>query len=321
VKKLIITILIVSVGVHLAAGLVAGIVVVARYFTAPPAEFKAARDIRLPAKKREQKMNMAALDAAVIAPAIPALRAAFGVDNRQIGLVTIIFSLCSLTSTALMANLSDRFGRRSIYLMDIAGFAFGSLLIARSTTFGMLLLGRAIQGLSAGGITPTASSVVGDTFPPDQRGRVLGLIGATFGMAFLVGPVVASALLVWASWQWIFLINLPVAAIVFAMSWRALPRRTHIIEHPPFDYAGITVLDWSGARQFWKSGVGLPATAMASIALPDAAAEAQSICCQVRRALTTAAPRASGPQRAGGTPARACGRVRGRCGLSCVVKR
>ncbi|MBY0491320.1 MAG: MFS transporter [Gemmatimonadaceae bacterium] len=185
---------------------------------------------------------MAALDAAVIAPAIPALRAAFGVDNRQIGLVTIVFSLCSLTSTALMANLSDRFGRRSIYLMDIAGFALGSLLIARSTTFGMLLLGRAIQGLSAGGITPTASSVVGDTFPPDQRGRVLGLIGATFGMAFLVGPVVASALLVWASWQWIFLINLPVAAIVFAMSWRALPRRTQVIEHPPFDYAGITVL-------------------------------------------------------------------------------
>jgi hypothetical protein len=68
VKKLIITILIVSVGVHLAAGLVAGIVVVARYFTAPPAEFKAARDIRLPAKKREQKMNMAALDAAAPKP-------------------------------------------------------------------------------------------------------------------------------------------------------------------------------------------------------------------------------------------------------------
>lgn len=185
---------------------------------------------------------MAALDAAVIAPAIPALRAAFGVDNRQIGLVTIVFSLCSMTSTALMANLSDRFGRRAIYLMDIAGFALGSLIIAQSTSFGVLLIGRAIQGLSAGGITPTASSVVGDTFPPEQRGRVLGLIGATFGMAFLVGPVLASLLLVWASWPWIFLINLPTAAIVFAMSWRALPRRTAIIEHPPFDYAGILVL-------------------------------------------------------------------------------
>lgn len=68
VKKLIITILLVSLGVHIAAGVIAGIVVVARYLTVPPAEFKAARDIRLPAKKREQKMNMAALDAAAPKP-------------------------------------------------------------------------------------------------------------------------------------------------------------------------------------------------------------------------------------------------------------
>ncbi len=185
---------------------------------------------------------MAALDAAVIAPAIPALRTAFGVDNRQIGLVTIVFSLCSLSSTALMANLSDRFGRRAIYLLDIALFAAGSLCIARSTTFGMVLVGRAIQGFGAGGITPTASAVVGDTFPPDQRGKILGLIGATFGMAFLVGPVIASVLLVVASWQWIFLVNLPIAAIVFVMSARALPTRTDMRALPAFDYAGITTL-------------------------------------------------------------------------------
>jgi MFS family permease len=185
---------------------------------------------------------MAALDAAVIAPAIPALRSAFGVDNRQIGLVTIVFSLCSLTSTALMAALSDRFGRRTIYLMDIAGFAIGSLLIARSSTFGMLLVGRAIQGLSAGGITPTASAVVGDTFPAEQRGRILGLIGATFGMAFLFGPILASVLLVVATWQWIFLVNLPFAAIVFFMGYRALPRVARPATLPPFDYVGIITL-------------------------------------------------------------------------------
>lgn len=185
---------------------------------------------------------MAALDAAVIAPAIPALRLALGVDNRQIGLVTIVFSLCSLSSTALMANLSDRFGRRAIYMFDIAAFATGSLLIAQSTTFGMVLLGRAIQGIGAGGITPTASAVVGDTFPPEQRGKILGLIGATFGMAFLIGPVLASMLLLIASWHWIFLINLPIAALVFVMSSRTLPSRAVVTEHRAFDYAGITVL-------------------------------------------------------------------------------
>lgn len=185
---------------------------------------------------------MAALDAAVIAPAIPALRSAFGVDNREIGLVTIVFSLCSLTSTALMAALSDRFGRRTIYLMDIAGFAIGSLIIAQSSSFGMLLVGRAVQGLSAGGITPTASAVVGDTFPAEQRGKILGLIGATFGMAFLFGPLLASVLLVVATWQWIFLVNLPFAAIVFVMGYRALPRVPRPASLPPFDYVGIATL-------------------------------------------------------------------------------
>jgi len=68
VKKIIITVLLISVGVHVAAGVIAGIVVVARYFAAPPAEFKAAKDVRLPAKKREQRMNMAAFDAAAPKP-------------------------------------------------------------------------------------------------------------------------------------------------------------------------------------------------------------------------------------------------------------
>jgi len=68
VKKIIILVLLISVGVHVAAGVIAGIIVVARYFAAPPAEFKAARDVRLPAKKREQRMSMAAFDAAAPKP-------------------------------------------------------------------------------------------------------------------------------------------------------------------------------------------------------------------------------------------------------------
>ncbi|NNJ12296.1 MFS transporter [Chloroflexales bacterium ZM16-3] len=185
---------------------------------------------------------MAALDAAIIAPAIPALRVAFGVDNSQIGLVTIVFGLCTLTSTALMASLSDRYGHRPVYLFNIAGFAAGSLLIALSPNFGVVLLGRAIQGFSAGGITPTASAVVGDAFPPEDRGKILGLIGATFGMAFLVGPLVASLMLIALSWQWIFLINLPVAVVILWMGARALPAPHAAADLPPFDYLGISVV-------------------------------------------------------------------------------
>jgi MFS family permease len=184
---------------------------------------------------------MSALDTAVIGPAIPALREAFDVDNREVGLVMTVFILCSLCSTALMASLSDRYGRRPIYLLSVAGFALGSLLIALSPRFWMIVASRAIQGLGAGGITPTASAVVGDSFPPAERGRALGLIGATYGMAFVLGPPLAGLLLVVLNWRWIFLVNLPIAAVVLALGRRRLPARRPAENLPALDLAGIGV--------------------------------------------------------------------------------
>jgi MFS family permease len=182
---------------------------------------------------------MSALDTAVIGPAIPALREAFDVDNRQVGLVMIVFILCSLCSTALTASLSDRYGRRPIYLFSVGCFAVGSLLIALSPRFWMIVASRAIQGLGAGGITPTASAVVGDTFPPAERGRALGLIGATYGMAFALGPPLAGLLMVTLSWRWIFLVNLPIAAVVLVLGRRALPAVRPAAAPPVIDLGGI----------------------------------------------------------------------------------
>jgi MFS family permease len=182
---------------------------------------------------------MAALDTAVIGPAIPALRVAFGIDNRAAGLVMSVFVLCSLCSTGLMANLSDRYGRRPIYLSSIACFALGSLLVAVSPRFWMIVLSRAIQGAGAGGITPTASAVVGDVFPPDQRGRALGLIGATYGMAFVLGPPLAALIMLALSWHWIFLVNLPIAAFVLYRGAHLLPDQARRATQAPLDLAGI----------------------------------------------------------------------------------
>ncbi|MGB9633536.1 MAG: MFS transporter, partial [Chloroflexaceae bacterium] len=185
---------------------------------------------------------MSALDAAVIAPAVPALRAAFGVDNRQIGMLTIVFVLFTMSSTTLMASLGDRYGRRPVFLLCVAGFALGSLWIALAPMFWMVLIGRAIQGFSAGGVSPLASAVVGDSFPPSERGKALGLIGATVGMAFLLGPLVASAILVVLSWHWIFLINLPIAALVIWLGLRNLPVTRAEGNPPPLDWAGILII-------------------------------------------------------------------------------
>lgn len=185
---------------------------------------------------------MSALDTAIIAPAIPALREAFGIDNRQVGLVMIAFILASLSSTAPLASLGDRYGRRPVYLASISLFALGSLVIALAPTFGAVVAGRVIQGLGGGGIIPTASAVIADALPAKDRGRALGLIGATYGMAFVLGPPLAGVIMVTLDWHWIFLANLPIAAYVLFLGARVLPAHSRSTSPPALDWPGIVVL-------------------------------------------------------------------------------
>ncbi|MEI6291950.1 MAG: MFS transporter, partial [Chloroflexota bacterium] len=186
---------------------------------------------------------MGALDIAIVAPALPSIQKFFGVGDRILAWTFTIYVLFNLISTPLMAKLSDTFGRRSIYTLDVTLFAIGSIIVALSPSnlFGVLLFGRALQGFGAGGIFPVASAVIGDTFPPEKRGGALGLIGAVFGLAFLVGPILGGIILSVTGWEWLFIINLPIAAIVIIMGWRLLPV-THREKTLPFDWAGMLSL-------------------------------------------------------------------------------
>jgi EmrB/QacA subfamily drug resistance transporter len=183
---------------------------------------------------------MGALDIAIAGPALPAMQASYGVGDREIPWVFTIYVLFNLIGTPLMAKLSDLFGRRAVYVLDVSLFAAGSLLVAAAPTFEVVLAGRAIQGFGAGGIFPVASAVIGDIFPPDKRGRALGLIGAVFGLAFLIGPIIGGVLLAF-SWHWLFLINLPIALGLIVASLRLLPT-TRPATRKPFDLVGMGVL-------------------------------------------------------------------------------
>lgn len=183
---------------------------------------------------------MAALDIAIIGPALPTIQQTFGVDARNIGWVFSIYVLMNLVSTPLMAKLSDIYGRRAVYVTDVALFGIGSAIVMLSPSFAVLLLGRAVQGIGAGGIFPVASAVIGDTFPPEKRGGALGLIGAVFGLAFIVGPILGGILLMFG-WHWIFAINLPIALILIVAAWRVLPT-TRPAERKPFDWRGMVAL-------------------------------------------------------------------------------
>ena len=183
---------------------------------------------------------MGALDIAIVGPALPAIQDSFHAGDRSIAWIFTIYVLFNLVGTPLMAKLSDALGRRLIYVIDVALFALGSLLVVLSPSFGMLLAGRAIQGLGAGGIFPVASAVIGDIFPPEKRGRALGLIGAVFGLAFLIGPILGGILLTF-SWHWLFLINIPIALGIIAAAIRLLPEAQHSTRKR-FDLLGMIVM-------------------------------------------------------------------------------
>ena len=186
---------------------------------------------------------MGALDIAIVAPALPSIQNFFQVGDRILAWTFTIYVLFNLISTPLMAKLSDTYGRRSIYTLDVTLFALGSIVVALSPAnmFGILLFGRALQGFGAGGIFPVASAVIGDTFPPEKRGGALGLIGAVFGLAFLIGPILGGVILTITGWEWLFIINLPIAVVVLVMGWQLLPS-THRASILPFDWAGMLVL-------------------------------------------------------------------------------
>jgi EmrB/QacA subfamily drug resistance transporter len=180
---------------------------------------------------------MGALDISIVGPAIPAIEKTIQTDKQQISWIFSIYILANLTGISLMARLSDLYGRRKIYIIALALFSVGSLVVAVSHSFNILLAGRAIQGFGASGIFPVASAVVGDIFPPEKRGRVLGLIGAVFGIAFILGPIIAGVILKFFIWNDLFFLNLPIAALLIFLSSRLLP------DEP---VANVSVFDWKG---------------------------------------------------------------------------
>ncbi len=184
---------------------------------------------------------MGALDLAIVGPALPAIQTEFGLSSRALAWLFNLYVLGQLVGTPILAKLSDRIGPRPVYISSTVLFALGSLLLVIAPGTEWLFIGRAVQGFGAAGIFPVAVKVIGDVFPPEKRGGALGLLGAVFGLAFLIGPILGGILLPY-SWHWLFLINIPIAAALVAGAWRLLPRGTLGEAHKPFDFGGAATL-------------------------------------------------------------------------------
>ncbi len=183
---------------------------------------------------------MAAMDIAMLGPAKPAIQETFGVDERLGSWILNAFVLFNLMGVPVMSKMADIFGRRPIFVTVVLLFAGGGLVVATAQSFAMLLVGRCIQGLAASGIFPVAAAVTADTFAPSMRGRALGVLGAVFGLAFIIGPVTAG-LLLQNNWRWIYFGYIPVAAIVSLLGFLMIPRLEKRSQNP-IDIRGVILL-------------------------------------------------------------------------------
>jgi DHA1 family tetracycline resistance protein-like MFS transporter len=129
----------------------------------------------------------------IILPLLPFIGKRFGASPLELGLLVSIYSVAQLFGAPILGRLSDRFGRKPMLLLSIAGSTVGFVMLAFSTSLAMLFLARTIDGLTGGNIT-IAQAYVADVTTTEERGRALGFVGAAFGLGFIIGPALGGAL-------------------------------------------------------------------------------------------------------------------------------
>jgi EmrB/QacA subfamily drug resistance transporter len=165
---------------------------------------------------------LGALDQTIVSTAMPQILT----DLNGSALYTWVITIYLLTSTITVpfyGKLSDLFGRRPLLLFGIGVFLIGSALSGLSQTMEQLIIFRGLQGIGAGALFPISLAVIGDLFSPAERGRYQGLFGAVFGLSFILGPAIGGLLTDFASWHWVFFVNIPIGIVSMIVIWRLLP--------------------------------------------------------------------------------------------------
>jgi len=182
-----------------------------------------------------------ALDAGILSPALAALTHDFGAAPRDSAWVLTLYLVADVVAIPVMSKLSDVYGRRTIYILCVTIFALGSALAIAAPTFAFFLGARVVQAIGAGGIFPVATAAIADRVPLERRGSALGLLGAIWGLAAIVGPNVGGAITHYFSWHWIFAVNIPFAFAVIFLARRTVPDSAPH-KRGPLDAGGIVAL-------------------------------------------------------------------------------
>ncbi|SFT27197.1 DHA2 family efflux MFS transporter permease subunit [Paenibacillus sp. BC26] len=169
-------------------------------------------------------MIMVILDSTVMNIALPTLMDDFksSVNTMQWSITAYTLALSAVIPLA--GWLTDRFGAKQVFLITIFLFAAGSLLCSFATTPEQLIIYRVIQGIGGGMVQPIGMAIIFKLAPPNKQGAVMGMLGIPMMLGPALGPVLGGYLLEYATWHWIFLINLPIGIIAILVGLKYLPK-------------------------------------------------------------------------------------------------
>ena len=221
-------------------------------------------------------LALVAIDSTILATAVPAVVDDLG-GFTQFPWLFSIYLLAQAVTVPVYSKLADQYGRKPVMLVGIGLFVVGSLLCGVAWGMGALIAFRAVQGLGAGAVQPMSMTIVGDIYTLEERAKVQGYVASVWALSAVVGPTLGGVFADYASWRWIFLVNLPLGLVAGAMIWRSLheqvERRAHRI-----DYAGSVLLTAGGVllllglleggvRWAWSSPTSIALFAVAAVLL------------------------------------------------------
>ena len=161
---------------------------------------------------------LTSLDHLVINVALPTIARDLNAGTTELQWIVSVYTLVFAAIQITAGGLGDRLGRKRWFLVGLGGFTAASILGAVSQDLATLLAARAAQGLGAAFIMPLSLSLVSAAFPPEERGKALGIWSAISVSGLALGPIVGGAIVQYADWHWVFLINVPIGIVALALT-------------------------------------------------------------------------------------------------------
>jgi EmrB/QacA subfamily drug resistance transporter len=185
--------------------------------------------------------SMAMLDATVVNVALPTIGRHLNASLGELQWTVTAYTLTLAALILLGGSLGDRLGRRRVFLVGVVWFALASGLCGLAPTIGVLIGARVLQGVGGALLTPGSLAIIQATFASDERPRAVGAWSGLGGVAAAVGPILGGWLVQTVGWRWVFLLNLPLAAVVVAVTIRHVPETRDTSVRGGFDVAGAVL--------------------------------------------------------------------------------